>query len=341
MASVWDELKDLFKSQSQKEEEKQNKLKDALEREKEVDSKLKELDEQYKATLPVEEEPDLDRLFPKDSGLKEMEYEAESDEEIERKAKQKNDADRLKEQNKLDEKYFASFAEAEGDKIEAEQKREATYEELGELYKELREQMKDKALANGVARGSILSTKLRDLDDGRSAAEREAEAKFDTDIAGIDDDLRALERDREAALEQLDLKYAASLEENINKLKDERDKKIREYEKYNSSVREKNAKYLQQRELDIVEYLADLAEKKNERAALESYNEKKYGYSGEKRKNYEQRYELAYDFYSSLSPDIALEALEASPNMKYYLGIYYDALYNALKPSQENKKSYY
>ena len=53
-----------FKTDSEKAEEKQNQIKDALEREKEILDRLSELEQQYKDSLPKEEEPDLDALFP-------------------------------------------------------------------------------------------------------------------------------------------------------------------------------------------------------------------------------------------------------------------------------------
>ena len=46
--SIWDEFKDLFKTDSEKAEEKQNQIKDALEREKEILDRLSELEQQYK-----------------------------------------------------------------------------------------------------------------------------------------------------------------------------------------------------------------------------------------------------------------------------------------------------
>ena len=60
MASFWEELKDLFKTDSQRKEEKQQQIADALEAEKEVTDKLAALDREYSESLPEEPEPDLD-----------------------------------------------------------------------------------------------------------------------------------------------------------------------------------------------------------------------------------------------------------------------------------------
>lgn len=77
-----------------------------------------------------------------------------------------------------------------------------------------------------------------------------------------------------------------------------------------------------------------MKEKEEEQTADEKAQtayEKQNGYSGEKLEEYQNRYNLAYDFYTSLSPDIAVDALKSAPNMKYYLGLYYDKLLYALR----------
>ena len=72
MASFWEELKDLFKTDSQRKEEKQQQIADALEAEKEVTDKLAALDREYRESLPEEPEPDLDKLFPESLGLEKV-----------------------------------------------------------------------------------------------------------------------------------------------------------------------------------------------------------------------------------------------------------------------------
>lgn len=69
MASFWDDFKDLFKTESQLKEERQKELAAALEAEKSITGQLAELDREYRESLPVEPEPDLDKLFPESLGL--------------------------------------------------------------------------------------------------------------------------------------------------------------------------------------------------------------------------------------------------------------------------------
>lgn len=91
--SIWDEIKDLFKTDKQLEEERQRKINDALDAENSVVDKLKDLEKQYNDSLPKDEEPDLNSLFPKDSGLKEIEYTPRSDDDIISAAKKENSYD--------------------------------------------------------------------------------------------------------------------------------------------------------------------------------------------------------------------------------------------------------
>ena len=106
-------------------------------------------------------------------------------------------------------------------------------------------------------------------------------------------------------------------------------------------MREKNDKYALERENKISDYLAQKEEEKAEKEKEQQAYEKENGYSGDKLDNYSKRYQIAYDFYSALSPDVAVDALKASPNMKYYLGIYYDKLLSSLKSKESTSKRYF
>ena len=86
MSSLWDEIKDLFKTDKQLEEERQQKINSALEKESDVSKRLAELEKQYNDSLPKDEEIDFDKIFPTQSGLKEIEYAPESDEDIAKRA---------------------------------------------------------------------------------------------------------------------------------------------------------------------------------------------------------------------------------------------------------------
>ena len=74
MGSFWEELKDAFKTKSQRDEERSEGLKDALEQEQDLVGQLEQLESEYQAYLDSQkEEIDLDALFPPTLGLEKIE----------------------------------------------------------------------------------------------------------------------------------------------------------------------------------------------------------------------------------------------------------------------------
>lgn len=339
--SLWDEFKDLFKTDSQKAQEKQEQINEALEREKGILDQLAELDRQYRDSLPKEEEPDLDSLFPKESGLKEIKYTPASDEDITSRAEKENAYKKQTETNKLQDKIESQKSAVESGRQKAQENLKEGYAKLSQLYDDLRKRTENDVLKRGLARSSIATSQLSDLDSARMKGASELQASYNSAMTDIDGKIADLENDRLNALEELDLKYAMQLDERIAELKKERDKTVKDYEDYNAKVRKQNREFEIQREDDIDKYLKKRQEEKEEAYAKQVANEKKYGYTGEKQENYAKRYDIALDFYSSLAPEIAVDALKASPNMRYYLGNYYDKLVSALWSAQSDGKRIY
>ncbi len=192
-----------------------------------------------------------------------------------------------------------------------------------------------------MARSSVATNRIDELNKQHLSSATEAEKSYIGAVAQIDSEISKLQRDRDEALDQLDLKSAQDLEESIAKLKSERDDKVKEYEEYNNEIRKKNESFQSDRQKKIDDYVADLEKKKQEKEKEQQEYESKYGYSGEKLENYSERYRIAYDFYSALSPDVAVDALKASPNMKYYLGNLYDKLLSSLQSKKSDQKFYF
>lgn len=339
--SIWDEFADLFKTESQKQEEKQKQINAALESEKSILDQLSALDKEYQDSLPKEEEIDLEKLFPSDLGLKEVGYTVDSDEDIAARAARESELSKQYAQNSIDGKYEAQISKVEENRQKAEENLKSGYEKLRELYDDLRKRAENDALKRGLARSSIATSKLDSLDAARMAGASELQASYNSSMTDIDNIIAGLENEKQGALEELDIKAAMQLEERIAELKKERDKTVKEYEQYNNQVRKQNADYQAKRQNDVDAYLAKRESDKAAALQQQEEIEKKYGYSGAKQENYAKRYEIAFDFYSSLAPEIAADALAASPNMKYYLGNYYNKLLSALKGSSSKNKIYY
>lgn len=340
MASFWDEFKDLFKTDEQRKEERQSAIADALDAEKAVTAELAELDRQYRESLPDEPEPDLDGMFPEDPGYERVEYVPATDDEIAARARAETDFEKGEERRKAESAFAGAVRELDKKSEEAEKDLETELGELGELYDELRKRTENDVLKRGLARSSIRTSALSALDRARSGEEAASRAGYADRASDIAAELSVLRSEQEAALEQLDLKYAAELEERIAELTEERDETVRKVTEYNNKIADKEREYAMQREEDIADYLLKREQERLEREQKTREDEAKYGYTGEKQRNYAQRYDIALEFYTSLSPDIAADALAASPNMRYFLGNYYDKLMQTLK-GEEGQKRYF
>ena len=339
--SLWEELTDLFKTDEQREEERKKQMREALKGESSILGQLYELDKEYKASLP-DDKVDYEALFPKDSGLKEIEYALDSDEDIAELAQKENALGKSQDTASLNSKYEAQKSALEKSKAKADENLKSGYEQLSELYDQLRKRTENDALKRGLARSSIVSSQLGDLNTERMKGAGELQASYNSTVSDIEGSIEKLEAEKDIALENLDIKYALELESRINELTEKRDKTAAEYEKYNADVRKKNQEYEKKRQEDMTAYATQLEKDKLAAQEAQEKYEKKYGLSGAKQENYAKRYEIAFDFYSSLSPDIAADALQASPNMQYYLGTYYyNTLLKALQSNNSGTKRYF
>ena len=338
MGSFWEELKDAFKTKSERDEERSESLKKALDDEKELVGQLEELEKEYQAYLDSQqEEIDLDALFPATLGLQKIDYTPESDQSIIDRATAEIDSMKATDVGKTESKYASKIGAVEEDKISATEKKAEKQKEIDSAYEDMRKKQKSDSVKQGMARGSVLSSLIDQITMDETRTEQEIEDAYIRTIDTLNNELETLSLEKDKAMSELDLKYASELKDKIAELKEDRDAIVAKYTKYNNSVDEKELKYQQQRQEDIEKYLKEQREEKVKEDQKQREYEAKYGYSGEKLKNYNERYELAFDFYMSLDADIAIEALQASPNMKFYLGNYYDKLMDELKKRETSQ----
>ncbi len=341
MSSFWDEFKDLFKTDKQIAEERQQEIKDALKKEESVAQEIQQLKQQYEYEKKQQDaEPDWDKLFPTVT-FDEIEYSPRTDEELYQEAKTKTDLKKQTEKDDLFEEYKQSVKSLGEQKEQSKASVEDSFKQLEKLYADLRRDTEYDAIKRGVTNSSHTKNQLEGIDGSKAQATKDVQSTYKSTLADIDAKLAQLEIDKEKALGELDIKYAIELSEQIEELENERAKEIEQNKEFNNDVREKNAKAKATREKNILDYKKNLQRLKQERDKAQQEYEDKYGYVGKKQDNYAQRYELAFDFYTSLSPDIALDALRASPNMKYYLGKYYLKLATALDNISPEDKVYY
>lgn len=339
--AFFEELKKLFQTKNQRETEKAKNIENALNSEKEISKKLKKLDDEFKDSLPAEKQYDLEKLFPSVLDLKKKEKTLESDNELKKIAVEnlQNDFDMKK--NSAIKKSTDKVKAYEDLKTDKVLKTKNKLDELDALFNELKSKSKNKYLGQGVGRSSMAEKTVENLSNQNENQKDSQKNVLGNELEELDKQIEKSNLEMDKALQRIDIEQAKKTKKELEDLKQERDKKALAIEKYNTNVDKKQSAYVLQREKNIENFLSEKDNEKLEKKKAQDEYEKKYGYSGEKLDNYSKRYEIALNFYNSLSPDIAAAALQASPSMKYYLGNYYSKLYSILKQKGSSVNRFY
>lgn len=338
--SWWDEIKELFKTKKQKESEKNEKVNDALQRESEITGRLKALEDEFNRNNPKEPDPNFDEMF-KPVKLERVSYDLLSDEEIENVAKNQADEKYRASLSKIDKQAYDDLVKLNKEKEKAEKTHKKTLDDIEKLYSAFKENSKNKAIKQGIARGSILKTAVDEYGEASKKGALRADEILSDAEKSYDEKFDALTRQRDDALNNFDLAKAVEITNVINKLSDDRDKKIADQTRKNSAIEklenDENLKIEKEKQKYVENYKANKRLEESQKA----YDEKVNGYTGEKLKNYAERYNVALSFYTSLDPDVAVKALEASGTMKGYLGNNYEKLLKVLKSRATTKSKKY
>jgi len=307
--SWWDEIKDLFKTKKQKQSEENEKVNDALRRESEITGKLKSLEDEYKKNNPDAPDPDFDEIF-KPVKYDRVNYDVQSDEDIEAAANEKAESNYKSSLEKIDKQAYDDLVKLNKEREKAKETHKKTLSEIESLFDAFRENSKNKAVKQGIARGSILESAINEYGEAASAGVAKADDILSDALMSFEEKSDALNKQRDEALSNLDLKKAVEITETINKLKDSRDKKLAEQNQKNAAIEKKetdeNLKLEKEKQKYVENYKANKRLEKQQQDAYEKAN----GYTGEKAKNYAERYNVALGFYTSLDPDVAVKALE-------------------------------
>ena len=278
---------------------------------------LKKLDTEYK-----EYEKSTETKLPETLGLTEKELDRTTDEEIKATLDQKYEGEKNNEMATI-------RAEAEGEIGELDTKKSGVKtsgeEELADIksdYASAREDAENDALKRGLMNSSIYEGAKGQLDDGEIAETKRSIKDTQDALTAIDLEIDVLNQRLQRDLEAYELKHAAKVMKELDKLVAQRDKQNEAAIAYNNTLREKENAYQKQRA--EAEERAKKEREEKERFELEN------GYTGYKKENYLKRYELAGAYYRSMPRDRALEELRQDTFAQQYLGYYYQKLIDEL-----------
>lgn len=317
-----DKVKEFFKGEEPEPDTSQYK-----DKEKELTDSLKDMHENFEATYdPSEGYEDLETILPEDPGYVYKEYTGDDEQTIKDNTTQKYNDMLNDEKGIVSNEYDGKVNELESKKEIVTAESNEDIKELDKEYAELEKQLKNSLVEKGLYRSSIKTSQKEQTDKNKQSDMESIASNLSNKLKEYDTNIQNLRDEEAVALDNLDLTFAQKLQSEIDKLLEQRQQEINDINKYNNDLKQKELKYKEDRAKAIEEQLVQRMKDELEIKKLEEEN----GYAGEKAENYQQRYDMAYEFYSGLPKDVAVKMLNENAELRTYLGLYYGKLVNAL-----------
>lgn len=198
---------------------------------------------------------------------------SKSNEEISAEAKNSLEEYRKSALEDIDSSINAKKSSLENSKSSLKSSKDDAISRVSAAYSKSRDLASNDALKRGLARSSIVVSVL----DAFSKDELDTISRIEKDYAdnlnAINFELNALGLQREQAIKDFDVAYAVKLNDKINSLANEYQKKEQEIIKYNNEIAEKEKEYQD----SYNKLVADIKEKNIDSATKQSELVSKYG----------------------------------------------------------------
>lgn len=320
--SWWSDFKQKVKEFFTGEEQKPD-ISPYVDKQNELNEALKKMEEEFKESyVPSQGYEDIEDVLPEEIEFVYKEYKGDDEQTIKDKTTSKYEDLLSGKTEEVNTEYKGKIDSIEQKKDNALSESQTKYDKLDSEYDEIKKQIENSLVQNGMYRSSIKQGQEDYADSIKAQEAQKIKDDLTSDINGYDAEIQRLKDEEKVAIDSLNLKYAQELESEIQKLLETRQKEINDINKYNNDLKAKEAKYKEERLLAIEEQLANRIKDDLEIKNLEEQN----GYTGEKDENYKARYQLARDFYMSLPKNVAEIMFNANRDLKDYLGLYHTRL---------------
>lgn len=291
---------------------------------------LKEMENTY-ADQIIQNMPDYNSQLPSTLGATPKVYQEKSQDELYEIAEASANESITEKINKLNEtadkklsdlnkKLFLKNEELNADTVNAEKKYEK--DNIKALNNAARKGIAYSSIYENTA-GGIYGEYVNELTKARS--------EFDLISAEIDRELTFLVSSKENALLEYDLERAANLEKQLNKLKTDQQSAIAAVNKYNKQIADAEIKF----QLDRAKNLEKLQNDWKTAQSKQLQNEKEQGFTGQNLEKMNVRYDMAKNFYFSVTKANAKHLIEE--NASSLIDVLGKVYYNKLLAENNNR----
>ena len=255
--------------------------------------------------------------------LQEKQYDAPDDATLKNRAESELDDYRRSTENSLRQKSAAEEQELNTKRDAYADAKRNTEAELEKQYEAAARAIDNDAVKRGLARSSIASVERGALEREYLSKSADVAREYSNKIAQLETDIASVNRKLQDSLNDFNMSYAAKLNNRLNELKAEREKKMEEVIEYNNEIKRKQAALDYDRmktENDL--YSAALSQEKQEKSLD--------GIPAERRDEiYQAVFKKMDEFLGSLDPAQALlEIRNHSMYRQHLSNYYYNRLYD-------------
>ena len=262
--------------------------------------------------IPDYKEPDFSRL----------DVPSKSSDDIESEAKNSLAEYRNKELAGIDSGIELKRDALNQNKIDLKENRDSMLSNINATYDRARENASNDALRRGVARSSIVVSILDAFSKDEIDSIGKVEKEYSDSLNAIDFEINALDAQRKQAISDFDIAYAVKLNDKINALTNEFEKKQSEIIKYNNDIAEKEKEYQE----NYAKLVADIKEKNIDNATKQSELIAKYGTKALANYTKNQVFAVLDNYMANKDKSKRIEVLTSSA-LKDALGSNYEEAY--------------
>lgn len=335
--SIWNEIYELFIPKDELDKRKEQSFKDAKNKEKNLFNELDKLDKEYTDSLPKKEEKDYSGMFMPFS-KKEKVDNTLSNEELNELAYNKAYIDYDKKIDNINNLYELRENKANKNKDKVV---ETGINILSDLNNKMAindnnidSLMQKKGLVYSSIKDNLHNENKENIDKKKSDSIKTTKRYLDN----INDTVKAILEEKNDSIKNLDIESEDKYQDLYDSLVKNRNKEKQKINDYNEQVRQEKITYDNNVNRKIQSMKENDRKKEQEQERLDRENEYKYGYTGDKKVNFDKRLNLAIEFYDTLPKDLALRVASNNLELKRYLGVYYEPLIKHISSRYERKK---
>lgn len=282
-----------------------------------INSKLQEIDNKYETTLNTNRD-----VTYNPPNFQKIEYVAPTEQQVKEKAENSLSEYKTSSIDAINQKYDDKISDIDEKVVTKQKMLSAEKQELEEIYGSLKQNASNEAQKRGLQRSSIIVNQLEAFDRDKLNQYLKLNNEFKTTFNQLTSEKEILNSQKNSALSSFDITYAIKLQDKIDAINNEIEKKEQEVLKYNNEILEKESEYQREYEDNMNKLLR---EDRIDTTNLLEYLSK-YGTSALEELKAKEKYTIVENAIRDLTKEQALNEVRSNANIKSQLGRYYNKL---------------